>query len=179
MPDFEEISATFQNHHRDVFCFFLVTTLVEPTVAASLTQECMTQAYSGRRVVLSGTHGRVHLMSIAVKLVRKHFRYRRLAIWRRPAPDSGPLYDFSEWLPDAGLSTDQLRIARAQVRTIASAVSTFPLPQRIVFLLRFVEEFSLSEIIEATEMPLAEVHSLLNQSVSILRQELAKMSANA
>ena len=168
LSDFEEV---VREHQRRIFRFLLSST-GDPDLAETLTQECFFKAYKARVGFRGQAQISTWLTTIAVNLVRDHYRSKRLHFWKRMQSDSLELADISEWLPDRGQTAEQLAIARAQLRAVWRAVARLSNTQRTVFLLRYVEELDLKEIGQSTGMTVGSIKSNLHCALEKVRKQI-------
>ena len=171
MTELDDFRTILEQSHKRLFRFLLAS-LGDRDVAENLTQECFLKAYKARASFQGRAQVTTWLMAIATNLVRDHFRSRRLTFWRHIQHGSIQLTDISDWLPDQGRSAEEMVVLRERVRAIWRAVSALPVSQRTVFLLRFVEEFDLNEIVQTTGMSQSKVKYQLHRALSAVRQEL-------
>jgi RNA polymerase sigma-70 factor, ECF subfamily len=78
----------------------------------------------------------------------------------------------SEWLASGERSVEQQLLARERLRQVWAAVEGLSERQRTVFLLRYVEEQELSEIVAATGSNEGTVKAHLSRAVARMRSEL-------
>ena len=171
MAELDDFDTIVQQSQKRLFRF-LLGSLGDPDVAETLTQECFLRAYKARAGFQGKAQVTTWLMAIAVNLVREHFRSRRRTFWRYIQYESIKLTDISDWVPDRGRSAEATVVERELVRAISRAVSTLPTSQRTVFLLRYVEEFDMDEIVRTTGMSRSKVKYQLHRALSTVRQEV-------
>ena len=93
--------------------------------------------------------------------VKRHHRWTR------------PLEDIAEWLAgNKKGSPQQIAEVDEQLQRVQQAVSTLPLPQRIVFVLYYVNDLSLEEIAEILDIPEGTVKSRLHYGRLALKKQL-------
>jgi RNA polymerase sigma-70 factor (ECF subfamily) len=136
--------------YRPAIFRFLLASLREHDAAETLTQECFLKAYRARCQFRGEASVKTWLMRIAVNLVRDHMTNVRLKFWRRTQRLGVDLSVAQGWLADRRSSPEAVANARQQVSAIFAAVENLPESQRMVFLLRFVEDLDILEIVAAT-----------------------------
>jgi len=93
--------------------------------------------------------------------VKRHHRWTR------------PLEDIAEWLASNKKgSPQQVAEVDEELQRLRQAVSTLPLPQRIVVVLYYVNDLSLEEIAEILDIPEGTVKSRLHYSRLALKKQL-------
>lgn len=85
----------------------------------------------------------------------------------------GPLEDFAEWLVGADKQNPTDQVERDDDwQEVQNAVSSLPLPQRIVVVLYYLNDLSLQEISEVIEAPVGTVKSRLHYGREALKMKL-------
>lgn len=92
--------------------------------------------------------------------------------WKRRQSDSLEVADISEWLPVKGQTAEQVAVACAQVQAVSRAIARLSTAQRIVFLLRYVEDFDLKEIGQSTGMTIGSIKSYLHRALEEVRKQV-------
>jgi RNA polymerase sigma-70 factor, ECF subfamily len=146
--------------------------LRDSDLAETLTQECFFKAYKARHRFRGEAQVSTWLTTIAVNLLRDHYRSKRWHFWKRVQSDSLELTDISEWLPDNGQSAEQLAVVRAQVDAVSRAVARLSTAQRMVFLLRYIEDLDLKEIGQSTGMTQDSIESNLHRALEKVRKQI-------
>lgn len=144
-PDDVNFEALVRENDAQIFRF-LFSSLRDRDIAETLTQECFSKAYRGMHGFRGNANPKTWLMAIAVDLLRNHYRSRRLFFWKQIRAVTVQPIDISDWVPDHSKTAEETFILRAQVLRIFEAVRRLPEAQRTIFLLRYVEGFSMQEI---------------------------------
>lgn len=166
-----EFDAVVQMYRPRVFRFLLAS-LRDRETAENLTQDCFLRAYRARDQFRGESSQTTWLMQIAINLVRKHESSGRLKFWRRALrPGLGPA-DLRDWLPGRQASPEDAVLAKEQVDAIWGVVTQLSERQQTVFLLRFVEEMDLLEIVGATGMKEGTVKTHLFRALQSVRAKL-------
>ena len=167
----QDFDALVQQHRPRIFRFLLAS-LRDKEVAENLVQDCFVRAFKARDQFRGSSTIGTWLMHIAANLVRDHEANNRLKFWRRKLRPDVDLNDLSDWIPDQQKSPEALALAREQVEAIWRAASSLSERQRTVFLLRFVEEMAINEIVEATGLRPGTVKAHLHKAVYSVRRKV-------
>lgn len=162
------------HEHRPRIFRFILASLRDREAAENLTQDCFVRAYKAREQFRGTASARTWLMQIAANLVRTHESSRRLKFWRRSLLPAIDLADVREWVPDRHLTPEELAAAKQQVQAIWQVAVGLSARQRTVFLLRFVEDLDLLEIVAITGMKEGTVKTHLFRAVQSIRAGLEK-----
>lgn len=168
LADFDEVVRLY----RPRIFRFLMSSLGDRDVAESLTQDCFLKAFNARHQFRGESSLSTWLTRIALNLVRDHLRSRRIRFWQKTRDSALDLVDISDWVPDGGASPEKQILQREQVKDVWKAVDGLSRQQKMVFLLRFVEEMELSEIAESTGMNTSTVKSHLYRALRIVREHV-------
>ena len=167
----EDFDQVVQLYWPRIFRFVLAS-VRDRDAAETLTQDCFWKAYRASSRFRGDSSVNTWLMRIAVNLIRDFARNRRLQFWRQsPALDPAKL---SEWAAAPGISPEANILVREQVEAVCDATEKLSPKQRTVFLLRFVEEMDLLEIVKATGMTEGAVKVHLFRAVHAVRQRLGR-----
>jgi RNA polymerase sigma-70 factor, ECF subfamily len=171
----EEISANsfdqlMRQHQRRVHrvIFLLVR---DADIADTLTQECFLRAYKKLASFRGECRIETWLLRIAVNLVRDHGKNRRTSFWKRLVGlEDRSTNDEPDEFATPQPSPERILLAREQLQSILSAVSSLPTQQRSIFLLRFAEEMSLAQIADVLEVKVGTVKAQLARATGKLRE---------
>jgi RNA polymerase sigma-70 factor (ECF subfamily) len=166
LADFDEVVRLY----RPRIFRFLIASLGDRDLAESLTQDCFLKAFNARNQFRGDSSLSTWLTRIALNLVRDHMRSRRIRFWQKTRDNALDLVDISDWVPDTAVSAETAYLQRERVKEIWKAVDQLSRQQRMVFLLRFVEELELAEIAETTGMNTSTVKSHLYRALRIVRE---------
>jgi len=172
IPDFDLLVHL----HRPRIFRFILASLRDREAAENLTQDCFVRAYKARDQFRGASTIATWLMQIAANLVRTHESSRRLKFWRRSLQPAIDLADVREWIPDRQMSPEQMAAAKQQVEAIWKVAAHLSERQRTVFLLRFVEDMDVLEIVAVTGMKEGTVKTHLFRAVQSVRVALEKNS---
>ena len=169
-PDFDLLV----HQHRPRIFRFMLASLRDREAAENLTQDCFVRAYKALDQFRGACNIGTWLMQIAANLVRSHESSRRLKFWRRSLEPVIDLADVREWIPDRQLSPEEMAAAKQQVQAIWKVAAGLSERQRTVFLLRFVEDMDLLEIVAVTGMKEGTVKTHLFRALQSVRAGLEK-----
>ncbi|MGH9648911.1 MAG: RNA polymerase sigma factor [Terriglobales bacterium] len=158
-------------HQRRIYRVLLAV-LRDAEAADTLTQECFLRAYQKRQSFRGEAAVGTWLVRIALNLARDHQKSRRQSFWRRLIGSASEDTEAAAaGLPDGQASPERVLLAREQARAVARTVDHLPARQKEVFLLRFVEEMTLEEIAQATDLEIGTVKSHLSRALATVRQK--------
>ena len=168
ISDFDEVARL----HGGAILRFIFASLRDRSAAEELTQECLMRAWQGRERFRGQASVRTWLMQIAVNGVRNHVRNSRLRFWRRTQRMSVDAAVAEEWVSDGQSSPEERASARQKIAAVWNVAAGLPDRQRMVFLLRFVEDMDLLEIATATGMREGTVKAQLFRAVHAVRRRI-------
>src|SRR5215469_7238866 len=171
VEDMEDFELLVRLHRPRVFRFLLAS-LRNRETAENLTQDCFVRAYQARHQFRGASSVATWFLQIAANLVRKHESSSRLKFWRRNLHADADVADLARAIPDRQQSPEALASIQEQVRAIWTAAAGLPARQRIVFLLRFVEDMDVLEIAEVTGMKEGTVKTHLFRALQSVRARL-------
>jgi RNA polymerase sigma-70 factor (ECF subfamily) len=150
---------------------FLFASVGDLDLAETLTQDCFWKAYRSRSAFRGECSVNTWLIRIAVNLVRNHARNRRFQFWRKAQRvDTKVIHDW----PDRSISPEERASLNEQVHAIWEATKTLSERQRTVFLLRFVEDLDIPEIVQSTGLTENAVNVHLFRAVRRIRKRLGQ-----
>ena len=153
---------------------FILASIGDRDVAETLTQDCFWNAYRGRKAFRGDSTLHTWLMRIAINSVRKHLRNRRFQFWRQVQHSAVPAAVVGDWMSDRRISPEEAALVQEQVRAVWSATKDLSERQRTVFLLRFMEDMDILEIVEATGLTESAVNVHLFRAVRAVRKRFGK-----
>jgi RNA polymerase sigma-70 factor, ECF subfamily len=168
--EFEDFDRLVEQYRPRVLRFIFAS-LGDLDLAETLTQDCFLNAYKSRRAFRGECSAYTWLIRIAVNLVRSHLRSRRFQFWKGTHRVAGA--DIRDW-PDGTISPEERAAINEQVQSVWEATKTLSERQRTVFLLRFVEDLEISEIVSATGLSESAVNVHLFRAVRSIRKRLGK-----
>ena len=160
--------------HRARLLRFVIFSVGDEDVAASIVQDSFMKAYTGRENFRGDCNVHTWLTSIALNLVRDHQRTRKLQFWRKAAKTATDVMEVASILPGKGSSPEMQLLARERAAAVVGVIETLSLNQRTVFLMRFSEEMELSEIAKVMGMPVNTVKTHLHRAVRAVRERVGE-----
>jgi RNA polymerase sigma-70 factor, ECF subfamily len=170
MGDFE----TLVRMYRPKVFRFALASLRDSDAAETITQDCFLRAYQARGSFERRCSLHTWLMRITVNLIRDHARNRRLQFWRRTSWAAKPVDAAGVVIADRGRSPEAQALLRERVAAIWTAADRLPQKQRMVFLLRFVEDMELLEIADTTGMKEGTVKTHLFRALRAVRERIGE-----
>jgi RNA polymerase sigma-70 factor, ECF subfamily len=165
LDDLETVVALYQPR---VFRFLLAN-LRDRDAAETLTQETFLRAWSARASFRSDCAVSTWLIRIALNLARDHTRTGRFRFWKHLSASAVDVAEVAASIPNREATAESHLIAQQQVAEIWQTVGDLSPRQRTVFLLRFLEEMEIPEIVAVTGMPMGTVKSHLYRALNIVR----------
>jgi RNA polymerase sigma-70 factor (ECF subfamily) len=169
----QDFDSLVRLHRPRVFRFILAS-LRNRETAENLTQDCFVRAYQARGQFRGASSIATWFMQIAANLVRNHESSSRLKFWRRSLHSGEDEGDLGNSLADGQQSPEAAALVQEQVRAVWAAAASLPARQRTVFLLRFVEDMDLLEIVEVTGMKEGTVKTHLFRALESVRARLGR-----
>jgi RNA polymerase sigma-70 factor, ECF subfamily len=166
--DFEELVRLYR---PKVFRFALAS-LRDLDAAESVTQDCFLRAYQAGGRFRQDCSLQTWLMQIAVNLIRDQMRSRRFQFWRRARLTAKAVDGTGLGIVDGARSPEAQALLNERVAAIWDAAGQLPERQRTVFLLRFVEDMDLLEIVCATGIKEGTVKTHLHRALRTVRERL-------
>jgi RNA polymerase sigma-70 factor (ECF subfamily) len=154
---------------------FVLASVRDGQIAEALTQQCFWNAYRSRSRFRGDASVHTWLVRIAANVVRDHGRNRRLSFWRRAERQALDSAAVADWLPDPAMSPEQRAILLEQVRAVWDATGALSERQRIVFVLRFVDDMDIADIASATGLTCGAVNVHLFRAVRAVRKRVGPL----
>jgi RNA polymerase sigma-70 factor (ECF subfamily) len=181
MPQFEASEARISElddidglvlRYRAQVLRLVAFSLDDADEAASVTQDCFLRAYLSRGQYRGECSVSTWLIQIAFNLLRDRARTRKFQFWRRARMSAVDVSELTGQMASAGSSSEAQLLARERVEQVWAALAQLSVRQRSVFILRFVEEMELPEIVAATGMSLATVKTHLYRAINEIRARM-------
>jgi RNA polymerase sigma-70 factor, ECF subfamily len=158
--------------HRPRIFRFLLASSRDPDLADTLTQECFLKAHRNWLSFRNESSALTWLMRIAINLQKDHWRSRRTQFWRAVNSNAPDFLDASEQLPSRERSLEERVLVHERVMLVWKSLDILSSRQRTVFLLRFVEELTISEIAQTVGLTEGAVKCHLSRAVQKVRAAL-------
>ena len=167
LDDFDQLVEQY----RTRVLRFLFASVRDLDLAETLTQDCFLNAYKSRQTFRGDCSVNTWLMRIAINLVRNQARTRRFQFWKKAQRvDNEAILDW----PDRSVSPEERTVVNEQVQAVWAATKILSETQRTVFLLRFVEDLDISEIVQSTGLSQSAVNVHLFRAVRRIRARLGQ-----
>lgn len=175
----ESFNEIIRQHQRRVYRV-LYLLLEDADAADTLTQECFLRAYKSLGDFRGECRIETWLLRIAVNLARDHGKSRRTSFWRRLVGLEGA--EGSNTAPrqlrGSEPSPERVLLAREELETVWAAVALLSQQQRTIFLLRFAEELSLSEIAAVLSLRIGTIKTHLFRATAKIREKVRDKSCS-
>ena len=158
--------------HRPQIFRLLFASLRDPDLAETLTQDCFLKALRSWPGFRGDSSVKTWLTRIAMNVRNDYWRNRRAQFWQEANRNSLDIDIACEWLPSGETSPEALLVAREQMQQVWVLVKSLTDKQRTVFLLRYVEELNLKDIVRTTGMREGTVKAHLWRAVRRIRRGL-------
>jgi RNA polymerase sigma-70 factor (ECF subfamily) len=172
--ELDDFDVLVRLHWMRVFRFALAS-LRDRDAAESIAQDCFVRAYAARNQFRGESSVQTWIMQIAVNLVRDFGRNRALQFWRKAKRLDVEAEALRDRLPGRGTSPEADAMLKEQVRAVWHHVKGLSCSQQTVFLLRFVEDMDLLEIVAATGMTEGTVKKHLFRAVRKIRERMGEI----
>jgi RNA polymerase sigma-70 factor (ECF subfamily) len=104
-----------------------------------------------------------------MNLLRDHTRTKKSRFWKCVAASAVDVSDLREQIPSRQQSPETVTLIQEQLKGVWNAMHRLSERQRKVFLMRYKEEMSLSEIARVTGLSIGMVKSSLHRGIKVLR----------
>jgi RNA polymerase sigma-70 factor (ECF subfamily) len=181
MPDFEdsiERSLDFERlveYYRPRIFRFALASLRDRDAAESVAQDCFLKAHGAYASFRGDCSMQTWLMGIAVNLIRDQSRSRRWQFWKRTRNAPLPPEDLtSVSSPSRNESPETMALLKQEIASVWAAAEHLPDRQRLVFLLRFVEDMDILEIADVCGMREGTVKQHLFRALQTVRIRMGR-----
>ena len=165
LDDFDAVVSALQTRIYRL----LLGMLRDPDAAETLTQDCFLRAYQSRGSFRGEASLSTWVTQIAINLARDNQRNRSSQFWRGLFRSGEHNEAAVAAVPDRKPTHDAELVVQEQVAAVWQAAEALPTQQRVVFVLRFVEDKSLEEIAQATGLKVGTVKIHLFRAVRSVR----------
>jgi RNA polymerase sigma-70 factor (ECF subfamily) len=171
ISELEDIDALVRAFKPKIFRF-VAFSISDRDAAESITQDCFLKAHLTRNQFRGDCSVSTWLMRIAFNLVRDHTKSQKFRFWKTAAASAIDATDVSQSLASGASSAEAQLIAKERVKMVYEALRELSGKQRSIFLMRFVEEMDLSDIVAITGMTVPTVKTHLYRAVGAIRARL-------
>jgi RNA polymerase sigma-70 factor (ECF subfamily) len=168
-----DFDAVVRENQRRIFRFFLLT-FRDESIADDLTQETFIRAYTNRENFRGDAKVSTWLLRIAMNLATDQQRNRRLAFWKSLMTLETEDETRADLMSRIAISAriEEGMLANERLKHVWAAVAMLPMRQRQLFVLRFVDEMSIAEIVEGTGLRPGTVKAHLHKAVNTVRKKV-------
>lgn len=167
-----DFDAVVREHQPRIYRVLLAI-VRDRDAAETLTQECFLSAYRHRESYRGEAQVGTWLMTIAVNQARQWMRNSQLKFWRKLTRHAEELR-VAENVASTAATAEKVLIVEEHLRRVWDVVGELSAKQRMVFMLRFVEEMGLVEIAQVTGMQLGTVKSHLGRALATVRSHAGR-----
>jgi RNA polymerase sigma-70 factor (ECF subfamily) len=169
--ELDDIDSLVRTYRAKVFRY-VVFSIGDVDLAETIVQDCFLKAYSNRASFRGDCSVSTWLMSIATNLVRDQVRTQKFKFWKNFRSSAADVTEMAQQIASRRTSAEGSMLAAERVEQVREALTQLSDKQRTVFVMRFLEEMELSEIAEATGMPVNTVKTHLHRAVTSIRGQL-------
>jgi RNA polymerase sigma-70 factor (ECF subfamily) len=166
--EFDDLVAEY----RPLVFRFALVSLRDAEAAESVTQDCFLKAWRARDRFRGECSVKNWFMRIAVNLIRDMVKSRRYRYRQKIDAFAVPPETERNRLVDSGMTPEARLSAEEQVAAIWKLADELSPNQRIVFMLRFMEEMDADEIEAVTGIGKAVIKMHLFRAVRAMREKL-------
>src|SRR6266853_6182191 len=171
ISELEDIDALIRLYKPKVFRL-VAFSVSDRDAAESITQDCFLKAHLTRDQFRGDCSASTWLMRIAFNLVRDHTKSQKFRFWKHAAATAVDAHDVSQHLASGASSAEAQLIAKERVEMVHQTLQELSDKQRSAFVMRFVEEMDLPDIVTVTGMSLPTVKTHLYRAVGAVRARL-------
>jgi RNA polymerase sigma-70 factor (ECF subfamily) len=158
--------------HRARLLRFVMFSIGDEDIAASIVQDAFLKAYNGRENFRGDCSVQTWLTTIALNLVRDHQRTQKFQFWKKVRNTAAEITEVASIIPSGESSPEGQLLAREKAAQVAKIVEGLSFMQRTVFVLRFQEEIEIAEIASMLGMPVNTVKTHLYRAVRAVRKQM-------
>ncbi len=141
-------------------------------LAETIVQDCFLKAYKAREGFRGDCNVSTWLYTIASNVMRDYQRLQKFQFWKRAGRTAVELSDVNSALASEEPSPETRMLAGEQADRVQLALKSLPRKQRIVFIMRFLDEMDPQEISVATGMSLCTVKTHIHRAMKTVRNRL-------
>jgi RNA polymerase sigma-70 factor (ECF subfamily) len=141
-------------------------------LAETVVQDCFLKAYRARESFRGDCSVSTWLYTIALNVMRDYQRLQKPHFWKSAGLTAVDLTDASSALASQEPSPETRMLAGEQANRVQLALKSLSPKQRIVFIMRFLDEMELQEISATTGMPLSTVKTHIRRAMKAVRSRL-------
>jgi RNA polymerase sigma-70 factor (ECF subfamily) len=151
---------------------FVTFSLGDPDMAESIVQDTFLKAYNAREGFRGDASAITFLTSIALNLIRDQQRTQKFRFWKQFRATAMDVTDMASFVTAGGSSAEAQMLAKEKVARLYTVIETLSPTQRMVFLMKFMDEMNVQEIADVTKMPVNTVKTHLHRALKAVRRQL-------
>lgn len=161
---FEEL---YQKYHQDIFQF-LFYMVRKRELAEDLVQEVYIKVLKSHHTFKGKSSEKTWLFSIARHVAIDYFRKQRG--WRKRLVEK---FDITEHpIKDKAPLPEEIAMQNEEIQMVYQSLDACTLDQRLVIILRFIQELSIAETAEALGWTESKVKTTQHRALKVLKKEL-------
>ena len=141
-------------------------------LAETIVQDCFLKAYRARDNFRGDCSVSTWLFTIALNVTRDYQRLQKLHFWKSASLTEVKLTGDQPSLTSPEPSPETRLLAGEQASRVQLALKSLSPKQRLVFIMRFIDEMELQEISAITGMPLSTVKTHVRRAMQAVRNRL-------
>jgi RNA polymerase sigma-70 factor, ECF subfamily len=169
LDDFDSLVRT----HRARLLRLVALSTGDEDLAETIVQDSFLKAYKAREGFRGDSNVSAWLYRIALNVMRDYQRLQKLQFWRKAGQAAVDLTGVNSRLASEEPPPETRMLAGEQASRVQSALKSLSRKQRIVFIMRFLDEKEPQEISVATGMSLSTVRTHIHRAMKAVRSRLA------
>jgi RNA polymerase sigma-70 factor, ECF subfamily len=142
-------------------------------LAETIVQDCFLKAYRARESFRGDCSVSTWLFTIALNVTRDYQRLQKPHFWKSASLTDVKLTGDQSFLTSPEPSPETRLLAGEQAGRVQLALKSLSPKQRLVFIMRFIDEMELQEISAITGMPLSTVKTHIRRAMKAVRSRLS------
>jgi RNA polymerase sigma-70 factor, ECF subfamily len=168
LDDIDELVRTY----RARILRFVAYSTGDPDLAETITQDTLLRAFNSRNDFRGECSINTWLTGIAINVTRDHLRTKRYKFWKQLKASAIDVQEVASFLPANESSPEGQLLAKEKVKEMLKVIGKLSYNQRTVFLMKFTEDMSVSEISEVLNMPVNTVRTHLHRALKAVRGQI-------
>jgi len=163
---------TLARMHRARLLRFAAYSTGDPDLAETIAQDTLLRAYNGRESFRGECSVNTWLTGIAIHVIRDHQRSNKYKFWKRVKSSAIDVHDVAAFIPAGGSGPEGQLLAKEKVKHLVQVIGTLSNNQRTVFLMKFSEDMSTSDISKVQGVSEVTVRTHLHRALKTVRSQL-------
>ncbi len=169
--ELDDIDALVRNY-RPRLLRFVTFSIGDADMAETIVQDTFLRAHRAREGFRGDASAITFLTSIALNLIRDRQRTQKFRFWKQVRATALDVTDVASFVEDGGSSPEAQMLAKEKVARLYTVIETLSPTQRLVFLMRFMDEMDVQEISDVMKMPANTVKTHLHRALKAVRRQL-------